>query len=468
MSGWSKVRAGINAQRFISRTQHAVKNKARDVTINFAFGNYTLTPLRLLRLSVAGGTLIGLAVLYFLANLLGYLSTALIVAILAVALLGSVCTFFWHLASHYPRLPARCVESSIGGVTVRMLDCPAVQIYYPCASSARSSRAAWFRPTAIDQLAEQLWLPSAAFRFLGRGTAPFTQNAPLDDTAQLPVVLFSHGYLASPDVYHVLCSEMAADGYIVVSIEHEDGTGLFAQHLNGEPVAAFPNPTKFNFTRQSVVQWRKPVLDKRIAELRAVVQALHSNSLQTDANPVLRKLGQQIDLKAGIFLVGHSFGSAAIVQFAEQCEKTALVGVQGTLLLDIWPYPLPEETTAAGLSSSPSLFISSDSFWQQDDVGPVVEELVQNSSASIGFRIPNIAHQSFSDTPCLAPASFGRLAGFCGGCDSDLAYSILLSAILQFMACCKTCDKTPANDVATLKKQFLESPLFETCTFTEE
>ncbi|KAH9931764.1 platelet-activating factor acetylhydrolase, isoform II-domain-containing protein [Amylocystis lapponica] len=74
-------------------------------------------------------------------------------------------------------------------------------------------------------------------RFLGpyasRLKIPVYQNAPLldpttpdkDPGAQWPLVLLSHGLCGTRTTYSQLCARLAAEGRVVLAVEHRDGTG---------------------------------------------------------------------------------------------------------------------------------------------------------------------------------------------------------------------------------------------------
>ena len=60
--------------------------------------------------------------------------------------------------------------------------------------------------------------------FAGGPAAPVT-----DAPTRMPVLLFSHGLIAMPDVYHTFISEVVSHGFVVIAPEHNDGSAAYTQ-----------------------------------------------------------------------------------------------------------------------------------------------------------------------------------------------------------------------------------------------
>jgi hypothetical protein len=57
---------------------------------------------------------------------------------------------------------------------------------------------------------------------------------PAAGVLKLPVVLFSHGLAGQRAMYSISCSELASQGYLVLALEHADGTASAAQLAGGK------------------------------------------------------------------------------------------------------------------------------------------------------------------------------------------------------------------------------------------
>lgn len=56
---------------------------------------------------------------------------------------------------------------------------------------------------------------------------PVYQDAPLaPHDAQFPLVLFTHGLCGTRNTYSQYCSRLASEGYVVIAVEHADGSGV--------------------------------------------------------------------------------------------------------------------------------------------------------------------------------------------------------------------------------------------------
>lgn len=61
---------------------------------------------------------------------------------------------------------------------------------------------------------------------LGRVRMPVHVAAPLAQAdAKFPLVIFSHGLVGTRNTYSQFCSSLASEGYVVVAVEHADGSG---------------------------------------------------------------------------------------------------------------------------------------------------------------------------------------------------------------------------------------------------
>mgnify|MGYP003305112772 CR=1 FL=1 len=51
--------------------------------------------------------------------------------------------------------------------------------------------------------------------------------------SKFPVVVFSHGVAGNRSLYSLICTELASQGYVVLALEHADGTASVAKVAGG-------------------------------------------------------------------------------------------------------------------------------------------------------------------------------------------------------------------------------------------
>lgn len=220
----------------------------------------------------------------------------------------------------------------------------------------------------------------------------------------LPVVIFSHGLGGNADIYSKFCSDLASHGYIVIALEHEDGSGSFAYDLkNSKKLFYIPPPAGMKYKRNNVVDFRKPFLQKRVEEIKGVIEFIRAHKKQQNTEhfkicPELEhKLFTAMNLEE-MYIAGHSFGGATAVsivhEFHNAEQKTAgditekeegqkddkkqengerkegatFKNVfKAVVLLDLWPFPLSPNVEAEGINL-PVISIHSEGFVGNDEV----------------------------------------------------------------------------------------------------
>lgn len=76
----------------------------------------------------------------------------------------------------------------------------------------------------------------ASRAIIGRLAFPAYLNAvPATPTSgQLPLVIFSHGLAGTRHTYTQYCTALASRGYVVLAVEHKDGSGPMAFRPSSE------------------------------------------------------------------------------------------------------------------------------------------------------------------------------------------------------------------------------------------
>lgn len=175
-----------------------------------------------------------------------------------------------------------------------------VQFYYPAQAQTKASMPYTPNPAQLESDLQHLYgVPKPLLRKMTQAQVPVQLNAkPVNTNQKFPLLLFSHGYNGSRFQNSFLLPELAAQGYIIASIEHtgsasgtvfQDGsvgrTTPFDSLMHNEP-----------FSIREIEEWsldQQFVLDQ--------IEALSRNNQLSFSG--LLNLNQ-----VGVF--GHSFGGA--------------------------------------------------------------------------------------------------------------------------------------------------------------
>lgn len=265
-----------------------------------------------------------------------------------------------------------------------------------------------------------------------------------------PVAMFSHGLGGSRTCYSTVCGELASNGFIVVAMEHRDGSGARsyvnispsnnladgARIDNTEPRSPyevdyiFPKDNAQDTAPQNAkgvdTELRNAQIEMRMAEMEEAFHVLGLiNCGQGDlvAKSNLRKEGNVGSSSKGLegvdwsdwtgrmfleraTILGHSFGGATSVQVCREAERFPWVG-QG-ILLDAWGPATPViDEKRKNQVQRPILAIGSEAFMHwQDNFERMVE--IGNETRGNGFpswmmTIKGSTHLSQTDFAVLYP-----------------------------------------------------------------
>lgn len=297
------------------------------------------------------------------------------------------------------------------------------------------------------------------------------------------------------EMYTTLCYLLASYGYIVIALEHEDGSAMFAQpQESAEPLPykatePEPQPPKgwdamtegsaehyswCEKSHQFHQQHRRPFLDKRFAELQTVLHAIRTP--QSEGEPQCADLAQHLhrervhDVMGSmdpdkISLMGHSFGSATVIRASVEMDFE----FNAQVLLDLWSTPVPSNCFVE--NAVPSLFIGSEQFRDTPFTKILTKDLAAKASCGINrtaavdggllvhhdvdytnlrehraveihdgvppcelLYMRNSVHSQCSDSPQICPGWFGRKFYASGDTDSDLQQHTLSKTIAEFLA----------------------------------
>lgn len=250
------------------------------------------------------------------------------------------------------------------------------RLFYPCIWDPATPRAPWFPPSATLipnenalGLAEYLQLPLPnlswpAIASVIRSSLPHRLDAEVLVDGKFPLALFSHGLGGSLAGYPSFCAAIAARGYVVVAVEHADGSA-FGAYTGADrkriPYARLPaGVDEFPFRNRQLGQ-RVRELDAVLADMRAIGQgAAVPVPLEGFRSPgTTVDFVDKIDVDAPIIVAGHSFGAGTTLAFCDAAARGDVSArVSYALCLDPWIYPLGQEkVTALDIGDAKVLFV---------------------------------------------------------------------------------------------------------------
>jgi len=327
------------------------------------------------------------------------------------------------------------------------------QVFFPIengrGSRVKSGPSTYFRQGTALGTAGFANLPPLILKFLAHVVHPLSDHQDVQpnlEKGSLPVILFSHGLGGNAEVYTALCSHLASEGFVVVAIEHADGSGAYAVTHSEEEVFYTRPPSTMEYTRENVVEFRSRFFKHRMKELECVLGSLAS--VKTD-DPTEENVLNSIDMSNKI-LCGHSFGGATAVYAAHFFPKDYFKCI---VLHDLWPFPVPVDICDVGVRAPPTVSILSEVFAKGDEVH-ITEELAANSGENfLNFYITGTVHTSFSDCPFWLPVFAGKRLNLTGERDRDQVLSLLTDLTSNFIKDVIGCD------------DYAENLYFKCCTY---
>ena len=244
-------------------------------------------------------------------------------------------------------------------------------------------------------------------------------------------------------MYTGVCASLASCGYVVIAVEHTDGSACFARDAAGTQIpytrykanaADISMYKRFGpnsaYSKQRLVSYRAPFLATRAAELRAAIeQALVDGGAGPPSLHAERVLASAD--RTHVHLLGHSFGAASVLLVGQQleqlerdlqqaCEDSASsAGVEPApipappriatvSLLDPWLSSAGEAAVARGLRT-PLLAMLSRGWCDGNEFN-----LTRALSPAASYCLPLAQHTSFSDAPNWFPGLLTKRFGLRG------------------------------------------------------
>ncbi|KAJ3192490.1 Platelet-activating factor acetylhydrolase [Irineochytrium annulatum] len=238
------------------------------------------------------------------------------------------------------------------------------------------------------------------------------KDAPLLEEAgsKIPVILFSHGLGGMRTTYCSLLTSLASRGFLVVSVEHRDGSASTSaydnyaepvEYINPKPEMLAPGQHKDDFLKKL----RTGQVAQRVREMKAAMELVRmlnrgdefKNLLGNDGMPNLKG---RLDLEH-VIMSGHSFGAATALRALQDKDQKDFIG---GIVLDPWMFAVPPPTSDENRLSVPILSIEAEFFhWKENlEQFKALFDAVGHSDNEFGY-IKGTRHQDISDFPSLAP-----------------------------------------------------------------
>jgi pimeloyl-ACP methyl ester carboxylesterase len=294
-----------------------------------------------------------------------------------------------------------------------------VQAWFPSTDGGSRLRATEAGPGFGDAVGGFLGLPGFALRHLDEvRTGAIVGAKPSSDTP-LPVIVSLHGWGGFRLAQAPLLEQLAADGHLVLSIDHTHGS-IASQPVSGGVIPLDPQLLPNNPPSQAAYDAASTTLERMFADdAQLLVDALRDASSQVPAEVLaLADLDRMI-------VLGHSTGGGAALWF---CAEDA--GCRGVVAYDAWVEPLPPAVRASG-PGIPWLEIGSGE-WQRNANHTLIDGMVASLDDVTAVTIEGTLHRDFTVQPALSPLS--KLLGLRGELEWDRTQAITLELTRAFIA----------------------------------
>jgi platelet-activating factor acetylhydrolase len=308
------------------------------------------------------------------------------------------------------------------------------------------------------------------------GPAPDLEEKPTStpDNAGLPkfpVVVFSHGTASTRTGYSHFCGELASRGFVVVAIEHRDGSGPGSLVMNGNTAKDVPYLNENMLSpRPTTPRLREMQLAMRQAEVAEAVKILRRINEGNGANvqylntrsegETLRGWKNRLDFTR-MTIAGHSFGATLALQMLKG-GPTHDLPFNGGIMLDPGKAsgPLNTEISVPILVVHSQAWSSKHTIFHGKPHFEVVKNLVQgvkdrvNAAWFLTFK--GTAHPSITDAPVINPKALSWVSGTTmNGCNAIEEYAKVSVNFLTFLG---------TGGVTGILKEALSHPVWNECT----
>uniref|UniRef100_A0A7I4B4T8 1-alkyl-2-acetylglycerophosphocholine esterase n=1 Tax=Physcomitrium patens TaxID=3218 RepID=A0A7I4B4T8_PHYPA len=259
---------------------------------------------------------------------------------------------------------------------------------------------------------------------------------------RLPVVIFSHGMWACRTTYTATCIDIASHGYIVVAVEHLDGSAVIAQYHDHQGKRRWVehafSDVDFNEVPMSD---RSRQLRQRVEEIQKtveVLQALDQGLLSQKSNAIKGRTSLDVKFLQGrmnfdyLAIHGHSFGAATAISVCCVDER-----FKCCIAEDVWWAPVEKADYERAASNVPVLLLNTEHFngkELQNSRNKFLRARAQlhgESATTELLTMKGTSHEDQSDFPLLFAKALKR-AGKASKLDVRNAKDINSRACLDF------------------------------------
>ncbi|TPX40236.1 1-alkyl-2-acetylglycerophosphocholine esterase [Synchytrium endobioticum] len=252
--------------------------------------------------------------------------------------------------------------------------------------------------------------------------------------SKFPVIIFSHGLAGFRGMYSFLLGDMASRGFLVIAIEHRDGSACAATKTGLSPIW-YNRPT---VAGDELYNFRRKQLEERVNDVKDVMSLLRDFHQGTPVDDISTKnsmhwwsvsvgfkqddLRNRIDFE-NVVMAGHSFGAATAITALQDPTFKFRCGV----LLDAWCFamkPSPAVTV-------PLLSCNSERFHWPENLQHLHGVLSNGESTYVTLK--GTGHQDASDIPSMIPRRLLRYAGRSISEDPEKALRLQSIVILEFL-----------------------------------
>ena len=250
---------------------------------------------------------------------------------------------------------------------------------------------------------------------------PCFENAPIQNTStnkKYPILLFSHGIRSNWDQYTNLCCSLASYGYIVIIMEHNDGSAFYTKTKDDQDIFYIRSfiiddktKKKYNprpWKREHYIQFRGNQINKyRIPQyINLFKYILNINGMK---DKFLQNILNHCDLNNIIF-GGHSFGAAtatmSAIKIENEYDEKIRNCVKGVLCLDPWFLCLSDDELTANKWNLPVLMLISDEYYNDEEKLNAMKLILNenNCNYKVIENLNSLTHIDFCDIAFWGPS----------------------------------------------------------------